>query len=454
MNRFPSLLAGFALFSLSLAPPAMLRGAAIPGGSTPSRIILTWSGDPATTQSVTWRTEVLAAAPQAQLETFTADPGFEAGAATLKATAVTDDLGNGLTAGHYRVDFRGLEPNSRYSYRVGDGQSWSAWSFFRTASAKPETFRFIYLGDAQNSIYSLWSRTIRSALLTAPDARFLVHAGDLLAEGYDDRLWGEWTEALSFISATIPSIPVPGNHDLHRPPGKADSKFVCSVSPLWRTHFALPANGPDIAEMRGQSYYVDYQGVRMVALDVNVFANEDFEAAKKQRVQEKQLAWLDQVLGNNPNRWTIVVQHQPIYAVAKGREYAEMRAALAPLYEKYHVDLVLQGHDHSYARSHKVAAGKVVAPASPGVIYAVSVSGPKMYQLDDLHMKLMAQTYEKKQFFQTIEVSPDRLQYTSYSIDGAMADAFELRKQGAVSTYVNHAPGQTSATSATKGTQP
>jgi 3',5'-cyclic AMP phosphodiesterase CpdA len=453
MKRFHFLLAGLALFSLSVAPVAPLRGAAIPSDATPSRIILTWSGDPATTQSVTWRTGVMAPSPEAQIARFTADPGFEATAATVKATAVTDNLGNGLTAAHYRADFRGLAPNTRYCYRVGDGQSWSAWSFFRTAAAKPETFRFLYFGDAQNSISSMWSRTVRSALLTAPDARFLVHAGDLLAEGYDDHLWGEWTDALTFISATIPSIPVPGNHDLHRPPGGADSKGVFSVSELWRSHFALPANGPDIEEMRGQSYFVDYQGVRIVALDVNAWANAAFEAAAKQRVQEKQVAWLNQVLGDNPNRWTIVVQHQPIYAVAKGREYVEMRTALAPLYEKYHVDLVLQGHDHSYARSHKVAGDKVVAPSAPGVIYAVSVSGPKMYQLDDLNMNLMAQTHEKKQLFQTIEVAPDRLNYVSYSIDGVVADAFELRKQGMVSTYIDHAPRQAGPPRVSKGTQ-
>ena len=78
------------------------------------------------------------------------------------------------------------------------------------------------------------------------------------------------------------------------------------------------------------------------------------------------MEWLKQTLSKNPNRWTIVVQHQPIYDVAKGREYDDMRKALAPLYEKYHVDLVLQGHDHAYARTHKVAKGKVVDPAAPG----------------------------------------------------------------------------------------
>ena len=87
------------------------------------------------------------------------------------------------------------------------------------------------------------------------------------------------------------------------------------------------------------------------------------------------------------------------------------------------------------------------------MIYAVSVSGPKMYQLDDLHMKLMAQTYEKKQFFQTIEVAPDCLRYFAYSIDGAVADSFELRKQVAVTTYVNQAPGKRADAGSTNGTQ-
>ncbi len=392
----------------------------------------------------------MAPAPQAQLAKLSADPGFEAGATTIKAGAQTDNLANGVNAAHYRADFRDLAPDSKYCYRVGDGQVWSEWHTFRTASAKPDSFRFIYIGDAQNSIRSMWSRTIRAAFAAAPDARFIAHAGDLLAEGYDDRLWGEWTDALGFISGMVPSIPAPGNHDLHRPPGKPDSKGVFSVSGLWRSHFALPTNGPGIEEMRGQSYYVDYQGVRMIALDVNVFANEAFEPGAKQRVWDRQLEWLGKVLGENPNRWTIVVQHQPIYAVAKGREYAEMRAALAPLYEKYHVDLVLQGHDHSYARSHKVAAGKVVAPDEPGVIYAVSVSGPKMYQLDELHMNLMALAFEKTQLFQVIEVSPERLVYESHSVAGAVLDCFELRKSGTTTTYVNRAPSKRGAGKGTR----
>jgi predicted phosphodiesterase len=408
-----------------------------PSGAVPSRIILSWAADPATSQAVTWRTETPLQSAQAQIARLVASPDFEKSAQTVQGTAAIDDLGNGRTAGHYAVRFENLQPDTRYCYRVGDGKTWSEWNIFRTAAAKPSPFRFIYLGDAQNSIRSLWSRTVRSAYAAAPDARFIVHAGDLLAEGYDDRLWGEWCDALGFISAVMPSVPVPGNHDLHRPPGDADSKSVLTVSPLWIRHFALPANGPRLDELRSQSYYLDYQGVRLVLVDVNVFANDAFEASAKQRVQEEQLAWLNRVLGSNPNRWTIVVQHQTMYSIAKDRDYSEMRAALAPLYEKYGVDLVLQGHDHAYARTPKVAGGRIVDPSAPGIICAISVSGPKMYETHQMHRELMAKIIEQEQFFQIIDMAPDKLRYTAYSVDGAVADEFELRKNGSGSTLVD-----------------
>jgi hypothetical protein len=416
-----------------------------PPDRSPSRIILTWSDDPTRTQSVTWRTETPVNTPQAQIARLVANPNFGKTAATVPGTGAIDDIAEGRTAGHYAANFQGLEPSTKYCYRVGDGTVWSEWNVFRTAALKPEAFRFIYLGDAQNSIRSLWARAVRTAYATAPDARFVVHAGDLVAEGYDDSLWGEWSDAMGFISATIPSLPVPGNHDLHRPPGSPDAGNVFGASPLWRRHFALPANGPAIEEMPSQSYYLDYQGVRFVALDVNVFANEDFQANAKKRVWDQELAWIEKVLSTNPNRWTVLIQHQAIFAVANGREYKEMRDALAPLYEKYKVDLVLQGHDHAYARSHKIAGGRIVNRSAPGVIYAISVSGPKMYETHQLHRELMAIEVEQKQMFQIVEVAPDRLLYSARSVDGELIDEFELRRGAAAasgSVYVNRVPAR------------
>ena len=61
-----------------------------------------------------------------------------------------------------------LRPGTLYAYRVGNGKVWSEWFQFRTASQTPQAFSFIYLGDAQKNIYSLWSRTVRAAILEAP----------------------------------------------------------------------------------------------------------------------------------------------------------------------------------------------------------------------------------------------------------------------------------------------
>jgi hypothetical protein len=115
-----------------------------------------------------------------------------------------------------------------------------------------------------------------------------------------------------------------------------------------------------------------------------------------------------------------------------------MREALLPLYDKYRVDLVLQGHDHTYARTHKLAAGKVVSPSQPGTIYAISVSGPKMYEIADKYAPLRAKTLAHTQAFQVIEIDGDKLTYNAYAVEGEQIDRFQLLKHAdGTSIYSN-----------------
>ena len=55
------------------------------------------------------------------------------------------------------------------------------------------------MGDAQNYILELWSRVIRNAYKTAPDADFFIHAGDLVDKGHEDIDWNEWFAEVLFI---------------------------------------------------------------------------------------------------------------------------------------------------------------------------------------------------------------------------------------------------------------
>jgi hypothetical protein len=399
-------------------------------GYVPERIILTWTGDPTRTQAATWRTEKPAGKPTGEIAPLTSQPEFKTSITTTIAIATTVELdAPDKTANYYSVNFENLTPDSEYCYRVGDAdtKTWSEWNVFRTASNKQKPFKFLYLGDEQNHIKSLWSRAIRTAFTRNPDIRCIVHAGDLIQYADNDSQWGDWFYSMGWIAATVPSIPTPGNHEKKDATGGGDKD---TLSKFWRPQFALPLNGPKgLKYLEETAYYVDFQGVRFVSVDSNYYRDK------------QQQNWLAEVLKNNSNQWTIVTHHYPLYSTGREGDKPGLCEALRPIYEKYKVDLVLQGHDHTYGRTHKLLEDKIASPDGPGVIYAVSVSGPKMYDLSPLHQQLMAKMLANTQLYQIIEVSEKELIYTSYSIDGAVVDRFRLvKKAGGTSTYINEAP--------------
>jgi 3',5'-cyclic AMP phosphodiesterase CpdA len=252
----------------------------------------------------------------------------------------------------------------------------------------------------------MWSRVIREAFSDLPKARFILHAGDLINRANRDAEWSEWFNAGGWVNAMVPSIPSPGNHEYEASGGSRRQ-----LSRHWRPQFALPTHGP--AGLEETTYFIDYQGVRIISLNSN-------------ERQAEQVGWLEERLRQNPNRWTVITFHHPIYASAKGRDNAELRRLWQPLFARYGVDLVLQGHDHTYARSN-LRTGLNQREANSGTVYVVSVSGPKMYAVE--RAPWMQRTAEDTQLYQLITIDGDRLRYEARTATGELYDAFELRKQ-------------------------
>ena len=99
-------------------------------------------------------------------------------------------------------------------YRVGDGSKhWSEWIQFRTAKSTYAPIQFVYFGDAQNDILDHWSRVIRMAYQTAPNASFAIHAGDLVNTAHRDHEWAQWFKAGGFLHSQWTAIPAVGNHE-------------------------------------------------------------------------------------------------------------------------------------------------------------------------------------------------------------------------------------------------
>lgn len=376
----------------------------------PDRINLCVTATPARSMAVAWRTDLSVKQGVVQIAVAEAGPMFIRAPRQIDATH--EDLKSDLSEARYHsAVMEQLEPDTLYAYRVGDGLNWSEWFHTRTAPAGPKRFQFIYFGDAQNDLKSLWSRVIRSSFQDAPRAAMLIHAGDLINSSNQDAQWGEWFGAAGFINGMLPILATPGNHEYF----KTDQGPA--LSRHWRPQFNLPTNGP--AGLEETCYYLDYAGVRFVSLNSNVR-------------QEEQGKWLDSILANNPNKWTILTFHHPIYSAAKGRDNNKLRDIWQPVFDKYKVDLVLTGHDHTYARSglrvhDNSATGANVRDSKTGTVYVVSVSGPKMYRLD--REPWMHRAAENTQLYQVIEVDGDRLKYESRTAIGTLYDGFELVKK-------------------------
>ena len=256
------------------------------------------------------------------------------------------------------------------------------------------------------------------AYQTAPNASFVVHAGDLINSAHRDVEWAEWYKAGGFIHSQWTAIPVVGNHEFRPLEEGADRQLALQ----WRPQFNLPIESNLSPALHETVYTVDYQDVRIVVLNSNSNL-------------EEQSAYIEEQFKNSEAKWKILTCHHSIFSPAKGRDFQFAREEWQPLLEEYGIDLVLNGHDHTYSRGHVPSINNDGNPNDLGAIYVTSVSGPKQYELDEEQMKTYAaQNYqldnaaEQTQFYQVITVEDNQLTYVAYTAVGVEYDRAVIQK--------------------------
>ena len=308
---------------------------------TPDHIALTWTGDPARTMTITWRTDASVTSGVVQYQ-----KGGKLSKKAKQAKAVSRDFNTDLGATRlFTCTLAELSPNSEYSYRVGDGEHWSDQGSFSTSSKNTRAFKFLVFGDSQGPVggdnpYGLWRKTVHNAFQANPDAKFMVNVGDLVDYGQMAAHWNAWFAAAKGVVDRIPQMAVSGNHEYF---GSRDM----TRPQYWAAQWVLPQNGPE--GLKGQVYSYDYGPVHFVVLD-----SQAEEQKSHGDILGLQKIWLEADLAASKARWKIAFFHKPPYTIYPKRNNNDIKAAFCPIMEKYGVDLVFNAHDHGIARTYPI----------------------------------------------------------------------------------------------------
>lgn len=161
------------------------------------------------------------------------------------------------------------------------------------------------------------------------------------------------------VATTVPWMPAIGNHEM-------EGGYGPQGYDGYLARFVLPGNGP----VPGVHHF-RYGNVAVLSLDANDVSYEI--AANLGYTEGAQDVWLRatlQSLRADPTVDFIVAQfHHCAYCTnaVHGSE-GGVRDPWQALFDEFAVDLVVNGHNHSYERTHPMRAGAVTANAPAGAV--------------------------------------------------------------------------------------
>jgi 3',5'-cyclic AMP phosphodiesterase CpdA len=301
------------------------------------------ASDPKTSVVVSWRT--LDDATRAGKVMF--GPGGLTSEVTALTFAYQSGIGGiGEAVRIHEAHLCGLAPDTEYTYQiVSDAAHVSPTYTFRTAPdivATPDAEVIIAsVGDSRDG-YAVWAQLVELLRARTPD--LVLFSGDAVTIGQFQEEWEEFLSVGEPLFARTPMVSAHGNHDLN------------SVN--YYSQFAMPGDE--------QNFSFDYGHAHITIVNDSPEQVGDLTGSIKEFLR-------DDLMTHQNKRWKIVNHHRPVYS-ASTRHGTDMTLLMewAPIYDMFHVDLALAGHDHDYERTHPMKNMTQQATPADGTVYVVS----------------------------------------------------------------------------------
>lgn len=367
----------------------------------PDRILLTFGDSDGLSRNVSWVADSILRPSSVELvDLYRNDTVY------IKAQGEVYRSEGGQRA-YYVARLRDLMPGTRYTYRVRTGGDLSAWHEFSTQKAEADSTQFVYLGDIQDSVGGLAGKFMKDIVRQNSSIDFLVCGGDGI-ERPMDKYWQEFFSSMDSVAQSVPVLTVTGNHDYRKGViGTLDRRFSLVYS-----YFLDSAVGDN------QVFTVKYNDMQLFVLDSN----------RELPYLYEQKRWLEAQLESCFARWKIVVLHHPLYSVKGQMNNIIQRWMFDSIIREQGVDLVLQGHEHAYARmTNKDNDGM---PQTP--VYVISHFSPKNYRIE--FDPMFDKFGSGSRYYQKVVTHGDTLTFTAYdAVSGALYDSLAITKHRAES---------------------
>jgi hypothetical protein len=160
--------------------------------------------------------------------------------------------------------------------------------------------------------------------------------------------------------------------------------------------------------MGGELYYTYVsKNVRFFALDSN-------------KIDQKELAWLENELKNAREDWKICFFHHPLYSDGGTHGSAiDVRVVFEPLFVTYGVNVVFAGHDHFYER---------ITPQK-GIHHFVEGASGQLRKGDARPSAMNAKSFDRDMSFMLVEIGGNQLSFQVISRTGETVDSGTIQRQ-------------------------